>query len=87
MQIQTLNISLPRDLVKKADSVAKSEYKTRSELVKTALMVYLKEKSAWESIFEAGARSAKKLGIKSEEDVYRIVDEYRHGKSSAKSGS
>lgn len=87
MQTQTLNISLPKDLVKKADLVAKDEYKTRSELIKTALMGYLKEKNAWEKIFEAGARSAKKLGIKSEEDVYKIAEEYRHGKSSGKSSS
>lgn len=80
MQIQTLNISLPKDLVKRADSLAKTEYKTRSELIKTALMAYLKNISAWEDIFVYGDKIGKKMGIKSEEDVNKIVEEYRHGK-------
>ena len=87
MQVQTLNISLPKDLVKKADFVAKKEYRTRSELIKDAIMAYLKDRSAWDQIFTAGAMAAKKLGIKSEEDVYKIVEEYRHGKNSATGSS
>ena len=87
MQMQTLNITLPRDLVAKADLLAEAEYKTRSELVKILLQDYIKEKTAWEQIFEAGAKAAKKLGIKSEEDVYKIVSDYRHAKSHRKSSS
>lgn len=87
MQYQTLNISLPKDLVKKTDKAAESEYRTRSEFIKEVLMNYLRKRMAWDEIFVAGARAGKKLGIKSEEDVYKIVDDYRHGKSSTKSSS
>jgi len=80
MQVQTFNISLPRDLVYKADLVAKSEYRNRSELIKEAIRSYLRDKEAWGQIFAYGRKIGKKMGIRSEEDVYKIVDEYRHGK-------
>lgn len=80
MQTQTLNISLPTELVKKVDQVAKKEYRNRSELIRQALRVYLKDLQEWEEIFEYGKKQGKKMGIKSEEDVNRIVYEFRHGK-------
>lgn len=80
MQIQTLNISLPADLVKMADLYAEKEFKTRSEFVKTALMAYLKDISVWEDMFVYGDKIGKKMGIKSEKDVNKIIEEYRHGK-------
>lgn len=79
MQMQTLNIVLPKDLVKSADKVAKREYKNRSELIREALRVYLQDKEEWVQIFAAGERAMKEMGIKSEEEVDRIVYEYRHG--------
>lgn len=83
MLTQTLNIALPRDLVKKVDDVAKKEYRNRSELIREALRVYLADKLEWEQIFEAGKKAMKKMGIKSEEDVNGIVYDYRHSKKSA----
>lgn len=80
MQVQTFNIALPKDLVKKVDQVARKEYRNRSELIREALRVYLKDKSEWDEIFRYGKKAGKRLGIKSEEDVDRIVYEFRHGK-------
>lgn len=80
MNIQTLNIALPRDLVKRADRVAKKEYRNRSDLIREALRVYLKNAEEWEKLFTYGHQQARKLGIKSETDVNRLVAEYRHGK-------
>jgi len=79
MQTQSFNISLPQALVKRADALAKLEYRNRSELIREALRVYLEEKSAWEEIFAFGRKQAKKLGIKSEADVNKLVAQYRHG--------
>jgi metal-responsive CopG/Arc/MetJ family transcriptional regulator len=79
MQVQTLNISLPKDLVIKADLVAQKEYRSRSELIKEALMRYLKDKGVWDELFAYGKKIGKKMGIKSEEDVYEIVSKYRNG--------
>lgn len=80
MSTQTLNIALPADLVKKVDQAAKKEYRNRSELIREALRVYLKDQEEWQKLFEYGQKTAKKMNIKSEEDVDRIVHEFRHGK-------
>lgn len=80
MQTQTLNIALPKELVKKVDQVAKKEYRNRSELIREALRLYLKNLQEWDEIFEYGKKIGKKMGIKSEEDVNKIVYEFRHGR-------
>lgn len=82
MQSQTFNIALPRELVKKIDKFAKREYKNRSELIRTAVWGYIKELEDWEEIFARGKEVGRKMGIKSEEDVNRIVYEFRHGRKS-----
>ena len=80
MQTQTLNISLPKELVKKVDERAQKEYRNRSELIREALRMYLKDIMEWDEIFEYGKKVGKEMGIKSEEDVNKIVYEFRHGR-------
>ena len=80
MQTQTLNIALPKDLIKKVDAFADKEYRNRSELIREALRVYITRSERWEEILKTGKKYGKKLGIKSEEDVNKIIQEYRHGK-------
>ncbi len=81
MNTQTLNIALPTDLVKRADIVARKEYRNRSELIREALRVYLEDKAEWEEFLDYGKKQGKKMGIKSEEDVNAIVYKFRHGKN------
>lgn len=78
MQAQTLNIALPRELVKKIDEVAKKEYRNRSGLIREAIRVYLQDMQEWEELFATGARKARKAGVKNEQDVEKIVAQYRH---------
>lgn len=80
MNTQTFNISLPRELVKRTDRTAKKEYKNRSEFIREALIVRLKEKDEWDQIFKAGRETAKRMGIKSEKQINDIVYEFRHGR-------
>lgn len=80
MQTQAFNIVLPKELVKKIDAVAKREYRNRSELIREAVRGYLARRMEWDELFAYGRKMGKKLGIKNEEDVNRIVWEYRHGK-------
>lgn len=80
MQTQTLNIALPKDLVKKVDQQAKEEYRNRSELIREALRIYLSRRQDWNQIFKAGKEAAKKMGITSEEQINDIVYEFRHGR-------
>ena len=79
MKSQTFNIALPRDLVLKADEVAKKEYRNRSELIREALRVYIQEREELYTLLRFGREEGKKAGIKKEEDVNRIVSSYRHG--------
>lgn len=80
-QTQTFNIALPIDLVKKADIVARREYRNRSELIREALRVYIQKQEEWEELCRYGKEIAKKLNITSEEQVNKIVSDYRHGKN------
>jgi len=75
-KIQTL--SLPPEMVKQIEKLAKEEGMTKSELFREAARQYIKRKR-WEKIREYGARKAAELGIK-EEDVERLIDEYRSEK-------
>ena len=82
MNTQTLNIALPKNLVKKADQLAKKEYRNRSELIREALRKYIEDKEEWEQIFKAGEEAMSKMGIKTENEINEIVDEFRHQKKS-----
>ena len=82
MNTQTLNIALPVDLVKKVDNLAKKEYRNRSELISEALRSYMRNNEKWEELFSYGKYVGKELGIKSEEDVNKIVAKHRHDKNS-----
>lgn len=77
MQTQLFNIALPRPLVAKIDDVAKREFRNRSELIREAVRVYLAERNEWDELFSFGKKQAKKLGIKNEKAVNRIVAAYR----------
>lgn len=82
MTIQTFNIALPNDLVRKVDQVAKREYRNRSELIREALRIYLEDKVEWQEIFKLGEKVMQTMGVKNENDVNKIVSRYRHGKKS-----
>ena len=83
MITQTLNIALPKELVKKVDEAAKREYRNRSELIREALRVYLANKQEWYDLLDYGKKVGKKMGIKSEKQVNDIVYEFRHGKKAS----
>ena len=82
MTTQTFNIALPNNLVRKVDQVAKREYRNRSELIREALRIYLEDKIEWQGIFNLGEKAMQTMGVKDEDDVNKIVSEYRHGKKS-----
>lgn len=77
MRAKVINISLPEELLGEIDEFARSEQRTRSELFREAARQYI-EGRRWRRIREAGTRTAKELGL-TEEDVERIVDEFRAG--------
>lgn len=72
-----ISISLLPELLAEAEKLAKEENRTRSELIREALRRYIAEKR-WTELTRYARLKAAEMGIKSEEDIQRLVDEYRH---------
>lgn len=79
-QRKILNISLPSRLYFEVEKLARKEAKTKSELARDLFRQRLQEEKEWAEIRRWGAKTAKRLGIKNEDDVERIVDEIRSEK-------
>ena len=79
---KTWSISLPPKLGKEAEKAAKDENRTKSELIREALRRYLEGRQL-RKLQAYGAKRAGDRGITGEEDVDRLVHEYRRerGKS------
>lgn len=71
-----LTVSVPPAVVKEANRVAKSENRTRSELFREALRFYISQKK-WAQIRGWGTEAAKKLNLKTEQDVERLIQGIR----------
>lgn len=87
MATQTINISLPKALIEEIDKAAKTEYASRSDYIRQALVSKLKADKAqyddWElleSLASEVAESAAKAGYKTEQDFVRAVKEVRADK-------
>ena len=72
---QTFTISLPRDLAEEIDRVARAESRSRSELLREAFRQYVQRRQRWEAIFAYGEAKGSELGLRSEEDVARRLEE------------
>ena len=89
MSTQTINISLPEDLVKEIDDAASVEFASRSDYIRQALVGKLRADKArqddWD-LLEALAteigENAAKQGYKTEEDFVRAVKEVRRDRLS-----
>lgn len=73
-----LSLSLPPELLREAERVAKKEGRTKSELFREALRRYIQERR-WEELRGYGAQRVRKLGVK-ETDVERMIEAYRKGR-------
>lgn len=87
MSTQTINLSLPKELVKKIDNAAKAEYASRSDYIRQALVGKLKADQAqsddWdllEALSMEIAEKAVKEGYKADEDFVRATKEVRRNK-------
>ena len=76
MALATVNISFNTEILKQIDKLAKSEARTRSELIREAARVYIEQKKKWESIFAYGESLSLKYGF-TEEDVITEINNYR----------
>jgi metal-responsive CopG/Arc/MetJ family transcriptional regulator len=80
MPVSTVNISFQRQLLDQIDEIANDEARTRSELIREAVRMYIERKKEWQSIFMEGKRIGETLKIK-ENDVMEEIKEYRKSKN------
>jgi CopG family transcriptional regulator/antitoxin EndoAI len=78
-----ITISLPSHLLRETQRVAREEARTRSELIREALRQYLASRR-WQRLRQWGAETAERLGIKTEADLQRLLDEVRSGRRKAR---
>jgi CopG family transcriptional regulator / antitoxin EndoAI len=79
MNINTVNISFQKDLLKQIDKVAKEEARTRSELIREAARLYIEKKRRWEQIFAFGDLQVKNASY-AENELDALVHNYRNQK-------
>jgi metal-responsive CopG/Arc/MetJ family transcriptional regulator len=79
MPVSTVNISFQTDLLGQIDEIAQNEARTRSELIREAVRMYIDRKKEWNSLFKIGEEIGSRLDI-SEKDVMREIKEYRKTK-------
>jgi predicted transcriptional regulator len=70
-------------MLKRAQSIAKKESRTLSELIREALRHY-ERRSGWDDVNAYGRARAERQGIR-EEDVDRLVHEMQASKRAARS--
>jgi Arc/MetJ-type ribon-helix-helix transcriptional regulator len=74
---KTISITLPPELLSKAQEIAAREHRTMSELFREAIRRYKSVDPEWEALLRETRAIGKQLGITSEEDVERMSDEWR----------
>jgi CopG family transcriptional regulator/antitoxin EndoAI len=79
---KTLSVTLPPDMLKRAQSIAKRESRTMSELIREALRHY-ERRSWWDDINAYGRSKADRQGIR-EPDVDRLIHKLRATRRAAK---
>ena len=80
MNTATVNISFQESLLADIDKIAKVESRSRSELLREAVRLYIDRKRRWNRIFAYG-RSVVKRGNLTEADVASEVQTYRQPKA------
>ena len=72
---KNLDLQEIQEVLQEAEKIAREENRSRSELIREALRRYIAEREL-RRLQRYGMKKAKELGLK-EEDVQRLIDEYR----------
>ncbi|MCR4277669.1 MAG: ribbon-helix-helix domain-containing protein [Candidatus Berkelbacteria bacterium] len=80
MKSKVINISLPEPLLKQIDHSASLSARTRSDFFRQAARSYLSNQAELDELYRYGRAQAKRLGVKTEADVAKLVTEFRAGK-------
>ena len=72
-----LNISLPSELYRKVEELAKEQAKAKGEFAREVLRQYVEADTRWKQIRRWGEESAQRLKVKDQRGVEGIVEQYR----------
>lgn len=78
---KVLSITVPPEMAKEAEKLARREGRTMSELMREAFRLYQRERE-WEAANAYGRERAREAGI-TEADVVRIIKEFRTEEAAA----
>lgn len=73
--------------MKKIDAAARRSYKSRSEYIRELVVSELRKEQEFEELLSRTRKQARKMGIRNEQDVNRIIKEYRQEKYASKNSS
>jgi Arc/MetJ-type ribon-helix-helix transcriptional regulator len=77
---KTISITLPPELLTKAQEVAAQEHRTISELFREALRRYISSDPEWQSLLKRTRAQGRTEGVATEADVERLSEEFRREK-------
>ena len=72
-----VNMSLPAELLLQVEEMARQRGVSKSHILREALKDYIASERRWERIRRWGEESARRLRIRDEEDVDRLIHEFR----------
>jgi predicted transcriptional regulator len=70
-------LSLPQDIYVQLEELADQMGISKSEFLRKALKQYVASEMRWQRIRKWGEETAKRMNIKDEDDVDRIIHEFR----------
>jgi metal-responsive CopG/Arc/MetJ family transcriptional regulator len=84
---KTISITLPPELLAKAQKTAEREDRTISELFREALRRYILADPEWDALLRRTSATGKALGVATESDVERLSDEFRQERLESAEGN
>ncbi len=79
MATKTLNIALDEALIKAIDQAVKKDFGSRSEYFRRLALLDLERRREWTELFDTANEKGRQTGITSEDQVYKIINEYKSG--------
>jgi CopG family transcriptional regulator / antitoxin EndoAI len=71
-----ISFSILPDFLKEVENAAREENRTKSELIREALRRYLEDRE-WQKLTRYARQKSVETGIRTEEEIQRLVDENR----------
>jgi len=72
---KVVSFSVPPDTASKIEDLAKSENRSKSELLREMVSVYerFQAEAEWQELFSFGEETARRFKIKSEDELFKIL--------------